>query len=125
MESDNGRSSARGVHHGKNRKGAEGPMQFEPATSADIAVPSQPLRTQPQPVQPAGRDLQCRPDAVRRRRPGWLARGHRAAVFAYNHAGWYVRAVLSWAARYAAAAAAAARSGGKRHRGKPGWVHGF
>src|SRR5580704_15446961 len=32
MESNNGRSNARGVHQGKNRKGAEGPMQFEPAT---------------------------------------------------------------------------------------------
>src|ERR1700691_2430763 len=32
MESDNGRSTARGVHYSKNHKGAEGPMQFEPAT---------------------------------------------------------------------------------------------
>ena len=38
MESDNGRSNARGVHRGKNRKGAEGPMQFEPATFAEYAV---------------------------------------------------------------------------------------
>ena len=38
MESNNGRSNARGVHQGKNRKGAEGPMQFEPATFAEYAV---------------------------------------------------------------------------------------
>src|SRR5580704_11083772 len=38
MESDNGRSTARGVHYSKNRKGAEGPMQFEPATFAEYAV---------------------------------------------------------------------------------------
>src|ERR1700676_1782782 len=38
MESDNGRSTARGVRGGKNRKGAEGPMQFEPATFAEYAV---------------------------------------------------------------------------------------
>lgn len=38
VESDNGRSRARGVHRGKNRKGAEGPMQFEPATFREYAV---------------------------------------------------------------------------------------
>src|SRR5205823_25106 len=38
VESDNGRSRARGVHRGQNRKGAEGPMQFEPATFAEYAV---------------------------------------------------------------------------------------
>jgi hypothetical protein len=38
MESGNGQSTARGVHKGKNREGAEGPMQFEPATFAEYAV---------------------------------------------------------------------------------------
>jgi membrane-bound lytic murein transglycosylase B len=38
MESNYGRSNARGVHQGKNRKGAEGPVQFEPATFAEYAV---------------------------------------------------------------------------------------
>ncbi|MGH3177485.1 MAG: hypothetical protein ACRDPF_26875, partial [Streptosporangiaceae bacterium] len=53
MESDNGRSTARGVHKGKNREGA--------------------------------------------------ATGHlQRAVFAYNHACWYVRDVLAIAARYRA-----------------------
>ena len=44
MESDNGQSTARGVHKGKNRKGAEGPMQFEPATFAEYAVKADPSR---------------------------------------------------------------------------------
>jgi hypothetical protein len=35
MESDNGRTRARGVHRGRNRKGAEGPMQFEPMRRRD------------------------------------------------------------------------------------------
>jgi membrane-bound lytic murein transglycosylase B len=42
MESGNGRSTARGVHRGKNREGAEGPMQFEPATVAEYAVRADP-----------------------------------------------------------------------------------
>ena len=32
VESDNGQSSLPGVHSGANAAGAEGPMQFEPAT---------------------------------------------------------------------------------------------
>jgi hypothetical protein len=34
VESDNGQSDAPGVHSGANFAGAEGPMQFEPATFA-------------------------------------------------------------------------------------------
>jgi hypothetical protein len=32
IESDNGQSDLPGVHSGANAAGAEGPMQFEPAT---------------------------------------------------------------------------------------------
>jgi hypothetical protein len=43
IESDHGRSDEPGVHLGANFAGAEGPMQFEPATFADYAVtPSTP-----------------------------------------------------------------------------------
>ena len=121
MESDNGRSNARGVHRGKNSKGAEGPMQFEPATFAEYAVRAD-RSAKLSPYNPedaiftAARML-CA-DGAR----GGSARGLRGAIFAYNHAHWYVRDVLALAARYSAAAA---RSGGKRHRGKPGWVHGY
>jgi hypothetical protein len=34
VESDNGQSNLPGVHSGANSAGAEGPMQFEPATFA-------------------------------------------------------------------------------------------
>ena len=46
VESDHGQSDAPGVHSGANFAGAEGPMQFEPATFAQYAVdadPSMPL----------------------------------------------------------------------------------
>ena len=46
VESDHGRSALPGVRSGSNSAGAEGPMQFEPATFAQFAVnadPGQPL----------------------------------------------------------------------------------
>jgi hypothetical protein len=42
VESDNGRSDAPGVHAAANFAGAEGPMQFEPATFAEYAVDADP-----------------------------------------------------------------------------------
>jgi len=50
---------------------------------------------------------------------GGSARGLKGAIFAYNHAWWYVRDVLAIAARYTAAAAAVARQrrAGHRRRG--------
>ena len=38
VESDHGRSNLPGVHSGANHAGAEGPIQFEPATFAEFAV---------------------------------------------------------------------------------------
>lgn len=99
MESDNGRSNARGVHKGKNRKGAEGPMQFEPATFAEYAVRADPSGKL-SPYNPkdaiftAARML-CADGAA-----GGSPQGLRRAIFAYNHACWYVRDVLAIAARY-------------------------
>ena len=102
MESNNGRSSARGVHKGKNRKGAEGPMQFEPATFAEYAVRADPPARSPL-TTPRTRSSPppgcCAPTAPRAGTPG-LQR----AIFAYNHACWYVSDVLAIAARYTAAA---------------------
>ena len=44
VESDNGQSNLPGVHSGANCAGAEGPMQFEPATFAEYAAgPDKPL----------------------------------------------------------------------------------
>ncbi len=101
IESDNGRSHARGVHYGKNRKGAEGPMQFEPATFAEYAVWADrsarlSLYNPPDAIFSAARML-CA-DGAR----GGRARGLRGAIFAYNHAHWYVRDVLALAGRYTA-----------------------
>jgi cell wall-associated NlpC family hydrolase len=104
VESGNGQSTAPGVHTGANFVGAQGPMQFEPATFARYAVNADPGR----PLSPYDP-----PDAI------WTAAamlcasgarggtqaGIRQAIFAYNHAAWYVTEVLAWAAKYAQPAA--------------------
>jgi hypothetical protein len=101
IESDNGRSQARGVHYGKNRRGAEGPMQFEPPTFAEYAVRAdRSARLTPYNPQDAiftAARMLCADG-------GGTARGLPGAIFAYNHARWYVRDVLAVAARYTAAA---------------------
>jgi Transglycosylase SLT domain len=112
MESDNGRSPARGVHHGKNRKGAEGPMQFEPATFAEYAVRADRSRKlspyDPEDAIFSAARMLCSDG-------GGRARGLKGAIFAYNHARWYVRDVLALAARYTAAA----RAGHHQRAGHP------
>jgi Transglycosylase SLT domain len=101
MESDNGRSHARGVRHGRNRKGAEGPMQFERPTFAEYAVRAdRSARLSPYDPEDAiftAARMLCADG-------GGSARRLRGAIFAYNHARWYVRDVLVIAARYTAAA---------------------
>lgn len=100
VESDHGQSDLPGVHAGANAAGAEGPMQFLPATFGEFAIDADPA----QPVSPydpvdaiytAARML-CA-DGAR----GGSPTGINQAIFAYNHASWYVTEVLSWAARYA------------------------
>jgi hypothetical protein len=98
VESDNGQSRASGVHRGKNHKGAEGPMQFEPATFAEYAVRAD-RAVRLTPYDPADAIF----TAARMLCADGVARGPaglRAAIFAYNHACWYVRDVLALAARY-------------------------
>ena len=99
MESDNGRSTARGVHYSKNHKGAEGPMQFEPATFAEYAVRADRSRKlspyDPEDAIFSAARMLCSDG-------GGSARGLKGAIFAYNHARWYVRDVLAIAARYTA-----------------------
>jgi soluble lytic murein transglycosylase-like protein len=106
VESDHGQSGLPGVHSGANAAGAEGPMQFLPATFGEFAVDADPgLPVSPydpaDAIYTAARML-CA-DGAR----GGSTAGIDRAVFAYNHADWYVREVLSWAARYAAPAATA------------------
>jgi Transglycosylase SLT domain len=124
MESDNGRSRARGVHHGKNRKGAEGPMQFEPATFREYAVRAdRSARLTPYDPKDAifsAARMLCA-DGAR----GGTRKGVRGAIFAYNHAHWYVRDVLAIAARYTAAARARSLKACRaaRHHRHPHYGH--
>jgi len=100
IESDNGTSVLPGVHSGANAAGAEGPMQFEPATFAAYD----------EPVPPGGADPPSPYDAVDSVNAAarlLCADGARdgfdldAAIFAYNHDEAYVSEVLSLAAQYA------------------------
>jgi cell wall-associated NlpC family hydrolase len=101
VESGNGRSDAPGVHSGANQAGAEGPMQFEPATFAEYAVNA----AAPQPLSPYDAA-----DAIYTAAKMLCANGARGgsqygieqAIYAYNHASWYVNEVMGWAAKYAA-----------------------
>jgi cell wall-associated NlpC family hydrolase len=99
IESDHGRSTAPGVRTGANRAGARGPMQFLPATFDQYALPVPPGGADPpSPYDPtdavhAAARLLCDNGA----RDGTDLPG---AVFAYNHADWYVQDVLALAASY-------------------------
>ncbi|WP_051023354.1 C40 family peptidase [Nocardia pneumoniae] len=99
IETDHGRSPLPGVRSGENSAGAAGPMQFlEPTFDAVVArhpLPaggaSPPSRYHPSDAIHAAAHYLCDSGA-----PADL----RAAVFAYNHADWYVDQVLDQAARY-------------------------
>ncbi len=98
VESSNGQSSAPGVTSGSNFAGAEGPMQFEPATFASFAVVAPGGADPPTPYDPAdaiftAARLLCADGA-----------GDQAklpsAVYDYNHSSAYVAQVLSLAGSY-------------------------
>jgi len=121
-ESNHGRSALPGVRSAANSAGAEGPMQFLPATFARYAVNADPghLLTPYDPadaIYTAARML-CA-DGAR----GGTSAGIQQAIFAYNHAGWYVTEVQAWAARYASplvtGAAATAIAFAEAQLGKP------
>jgi len=104
VESSNGTSTAPGVQSGANAAGAEGPMQFLPATFAEYALPVPPGGAQPpSPYDP--------PDAVYAAARLLCANGAgsgggsgtAAAVFAYNHSAAYVDEVLALADAYVTA----------------------
>ena len=96
IESDNGQSSLPGVHGGANAAGAEGPMQFEPATFAAYGLPVPPGgATPPSPYDPvdavyAAARLLCANGASG-------GRDLAGAVYAYNHSTTYVADVLALA----------------------------
>ena len=101
VESDHGRSDLPGVHSGANYAGARGPMQFEPGTFAQYAVNANPARPL-SPYDPADAIYTAAAMLCAKGARGGSATGVELAIFAYNHAGWYVSEVLQWAARYAA-----------------------
>jgi cell wall-associated NlpC family hydrolase len=92
VESDSGQSTAPGVQQGSNAAGAEGPLQFEPATFAAYAT-----------VGPGGAVPASPYDAVDAvdtaatmlcANGGGSPAGLRAAVFDYDHSTTYVEIVL-------------------------------
>lgn len=99
IESGNGTSDLPGVHSGANSAGAEGPMQFEPATFHEYDEPVPPGGVSPpSPYDPtdavyvAARDL-CANGAAN-------GANLSAAVFAYDHSDTYVSEVLDLAQSY-------------------------
>lgn len=110
VESGNGTSTLPGVDSGANSAGAEGPMQFEPATFARYDQPVPPGGiSPPSPYNPV--------DAIYAAARYLCANGGRGstdlagAVYAYNHLDSYVTEVLSLAQQYGAAASTPAPTG--------------
>ena len=119
VESDNGQSTAPGVHSGTNPFGAAGPMQFGVGGAADDTWGGAPVH--PASERTGGYGIDGDGDGiVDVYDPGdaipsaaWFLQAHgahgdlQAALFAFNHSAAYVSDVLSWAARYAAGGAQA------------------
>jgi peptidoglycan DL-endopeptidase CwlO len=99
VESDHGQSTAPGVHSGANFAGAEGPMQFEPATFAQYATDGD-HDGQVSPYDPGDAIYTAAAVLCANGAASGTTAGIRQAVFAYNHSWAYVDQVLSWAARY-------------------------
>ncbi|MDT0263766.1 C40 family peptidase [Jatrophihabitans lederbergiae] len=111
IETDHGQSDLPGVRSGANGAGAEGPMQFLPATFAEYSLP----------VPPGGQDPPSPYDpvdainaAARMLCANGAANGQdlHAAIFAYNHSEHYVAAVVAAARAYAAAISPSGPVGG-------------
>ena len=99
IETDHGRLNAAGVRSGANFAGARGPMQFLPATFAGVRARHPDIGSDiydPADAIPAAAHYLC--DS------GLSAGDTRRAVFAYNHADWYVTKVTDKAAAYRRAA---------------------
>jgi cell wall-associated NlpC family hydrolase len=119
-ESGNGQSALPGVHSGANFAGAEGPMQFLPSTFAEYATgPDKPLS----PYDAADAIYTTAAMLCATGARGGSAPGIENAVFAYNHAQWYVSEVMTQAGKYAAqgssTAVATAIAFAKAQLGKP------
>lgn len=95
-ETNHGRSTLPGVHSGANNKGAGGPMQFLQATFNEYAVDGN---------HDGKKDRYDPADAVPTTARMLKANGAPGnlwkAIWAYNHASFYVNAVLGYAKHYA------------------------
>jgi len=98
VETDNDQSQLPGVHSGANFAGAEGAMQFEPATFAAYDTPIPPGGANPpSPYDP----IDAVYAAVRLLCANGAASGDtRGAIFAYNHSETYVDQVWNLAVTY-------------------------
>jgi hypothetical protein len=106
IESDHGRSRAVGISSGGNAKGAMGPMQFLAGTWAAYRVDAN---------NDAKTDVYDPQDAIAGAANYLQASGAPQdwdrAIFAYNHAAWYVDDVKQLAARYRGAPVASGAPG--------------
>ncbi len=97
VESDFGRSTLPGVHSGTNSAGAAGPGQFLHSTWEGYGVDAD---------GDGRKDVYSVPDSVfgtaNYLRASGAPGNWRAAIFAYNHADWYVEEVLERAASFRA-----------------------
>ncbi|HEY3472610.1 MAG TPA: NlpC/P60 family protein [Amycolatopsis sp.] len=107
IETDHGRAKLPGVHSGSNSAGAGGPMQFLQSTFDSVVARH--------PIPPGGAHPPSRynpHDAIYAAAAYLCDSGARdgrdlhAAIFAYNHAEWYVQKVLAQAQKYTCSAAA-------------------
>ncbi len=94
--------SADGQNMGPSSAGALGPMQFLPSTWAEWGIdgfgpPGPPDIMNPFDAVPSAARMLCADGAS-----AGTQDGLRRAIFAYNHADWYVNEVLALAGRYAA-----------------------
>jgi len=91
--------SGDGANNGPSSAGARGPMQFMPATWAEWGIdgfgpPGPPDIMNPLDAVPSAARMLCAAGAGN---PATLPQ----AIFAYNHANWYVAEVLALASEYA------------------------
>ncbi len=114
VESDHGRSQLPGVHSGENSAKAGGPMQFLQLTFDSVVARHSPP--------PGGAHPPSRynpHDAVYTAAAYLCDSGARdgrdlhAAIFAYNHAEWYVKKVLAQAEKYSCGAVRASNTAAK------------
>ena len=120
VESDHGRSTAPGVRSGANFAGAAGPMQIGIGGKAGNTFAGYAID-----ADGGGADVYSPADAIFTAANYLCQNGANkgtdvaGAVFAYNHADWYVTKVLAVASTYAASQGlppGAGRGGGRRRR---------